>query len=468
MWQADVAFLKICDKIGLSIDLEVIPLKIAVPAFPAALLQALNGCGFEAYLVGGCVRDSLCGRQPVDWDITTSASPDQVKNALRRYHVVDTGVTHGTVTAVCDNQAVEITTFRVESSYSDHRHPDAVRFTLDLKEDLARRDFTINAMAYHPNTGVIDFFGGQQDLGRRQLRCVGTPSLRFEEDALRILRALRFASALGFRIEPQTAAAVHQQCALLRTVAAERVYSELTKLLCGDGVRAVLTDFADVIGVCIPELLDCVGFAQQTPYHNFDVYEHTVRALAALPSCAYLRWAMLLHDIGKPRAFTLDAQHQAHFYGHEKISAEMAERILRRLRAGNKLIERVTLLIRHHDADLEPTEPCLSRWLNRLGDEALLQLILLQKADDSAKSAMVRFRMSNADRLYALAEELVARGTCYSLKTLAVNGNDLLALGYTPGAPLGDALERLLQEVMAQRCPNEREALLRLAASWRE
>ena len=442
-------------------------MKINVPAFPAALLQALNNSGFEAYLVGGCVRDSLCGRQPLDWDITTSASPDQVKKALGNYRIVDTGLKHGTVTAVCDGQAVEITTFRVESGYSDHRHPDTVRYTLNLKEDLARRDFTINAMAYHPHTGVIDFFGGQQDLGRRQLRCVGTPSARFDEDALRILRALRFASALGFRIEPQTAAAIHQQRHLLKSIAAERIYSELTKLLCGSGVRAVLTEFVDVIGVCIPELLPCVGFAQETPYHNFDVYEHTVRALETLPSCAYLRWSMLLHDIGKPKAFTVDERRQAHFYGHEKVSAQMAEQILRRLHAGNKLIERVTLLIQHHDATLEPTEPCLTRWLNRLDGEALLQLILLQKADDSAKSALVKYRISNADRVYALAEELISRGTCYSLKTLAVNGNDLLALGYTPGAPLGEALNRLLQEVMAQRCPNDRNALLRLAASWR-
>lgn len=442
-------------------------MKICVPAYAATVLRLLNQGGYEAFLVGGCVRDALQGLEPQDWDITTSATPEQVRNQLGSFRVADTGLKHGTVTAVLDGHPMEITTYRVESSYSDHRHPDSVRYTLSLKEDLARRDFTINAMAYHPDTGLIDFFGGREDLGRRRLRCVGDPNTRFQEDALRILRALRFASSLELRIDPATADALRRKRELLREIAAERIYSEMTKLLCGQGVRTVLTTFPDVIGVVIPELLPCVGFAQPTPYHNYDVFEHTARALEALPSCAYMRWAMLLHDTGKPACFTLDAQHQGHFKGHEERSAEIAIQVLRRLHASNKILERVPLLIRYHDVDLEPTAACLTRWLNRIGPEALLQLIQIQKADDSAKSALVRYRWQAADRLYAMAEALIQGGCCYSLKTLAVDGGDLIALGYVPGAALGETLDRLLQAVIEQTCVNEREHLLALAASWR-
>ncbi len=441
-------------------------MKMPIPGFVTDILEQLNKGGYEAFLVGGCVRDALRGQKPQDFDVTTSATPEQVR-ALLRCPIVDTGLKHGTVTAVPEGHPVEITTYRVESGYSDHRHPDSVRYTVSLKEDLARRDFTVNAMAYHPQTGLIDFFGGQEDLGRKRLRCVGDPDRRFQEDALRILRALRFASALELRIDSATAEALHRQRELLREIAAERVYSEMTKLICGPGVRTVLTAFPDVIGVVIPELLPCVGFQQPTPYHNYDVYEHTARTLEALPSCAYMRWAMLLHDTGKPECFTLDAQHQAHFKGHEEKSAAIAETVLRRLRAGNKLLERVPLLIRYHDVDLEPTAPCLTRWLNRIGPEALLQLIQIQKADDSAKSALVRYRWQAADRLCAMAEELIANGCCYSLKTLAVDGGDLIALGYVPGAALGQTLERLLQAVIDGQYPNEREALLKLAGEWR-
>ena len=441
-------------------------MKMQIPGFVTDILEQLNKGGYEAFLVGGCVRDALRGQKPQDFDITTSATPEQVRSQLR-CPIVDTGLKHGTVTAVPEGHPVEITTYRVESGYSDHRHPDSVRYTVSLKEDLARRDFTVNAMAYHPQTGLIDFFGGQEDLGRKRLRCVGDPDRRFQEDALRILRALRFASALELRIDPTTAEALHRQRELLREIAAERIYSEMTKLICGPGVRTVLTAFPDVIGVVIPELLPCVGFQQPTPYHNYDVYEHTARTLEALPSCAYMRWAMLLHDTGKPECFTLDAQHQAHFKGHEEKGAAIAETVLRRLRAGNKLLERVPLLIRYHDVDLEPTAPCLTRWLNRIGPEALLQLIQIQKADDSAKSALVRYRWQAADRLYAMAEELIANGCCYSLKTLAVDGGDLIALGYVPGAALGKTLDRLLLAVIDGQCPNEREALLKLAGEWR-
>ena len=443
-------------------------MKWAIPTHAAQIIKRLNENGYEAYLVGGCVRDLLQNQTPKDWDVATSATPEQVRRCLTDFRIADTGLKHGTVTAIdCDGQTAEITTYRLESIYSDHRHPDQVRFTRELKEDLARRDFTINAMAYHPDGGLIDFYGGQEDLARRRLRCVGDPAERFTEDALRILRALRFASSQQLRIAPETADAIHRCRDQLTHIAAERIYSEMTKLLCGRGVRPVLEEFHDVIGVCIPELNPCVGFVQHSPYHNFDVYAHTVRALETLPSCAYMRWAMLLHDAGKPDTFTLDEQHRGHFKGHEQKSAEIAETVLRRLHASNQLRERVCLLIRYHDAELTPTASCLTQWLNRIGPEALLQLIQIQRADNAAKSAAVRYRTEKSDALYTMAQALIHDHVCYSLQDLAIDGSDLLQIGFQPGKVLGDTLNRLLDAVINGTCPNERKALLALASSWR-
>ncbi len=443
-------------------------MKWSIPDYTERIVRQLNENGYEAYLVGGCVRDLLLGRTPKDWDITTSAAPGQVKQSLSGFRIADTGLKHGTVTAIDgEGSTAEITTYRVESAYSDHRHPDQVRFTRELKEDLARRDFTINAMAYHPDGGLIDFYGGQEDLARRRLRCVGDPTERFNEDALRILRALRFASALQLRIAPETADAVHRCRASLAHIASERIYSEMTKLLCGSGVRPVLEEFSDVIAVFIPELTPCFGFQQHSPYHNFDVYTHTLRALENVPSCAYMRWAMLLHDTGKPHTFTMDAQHRGHFKGHEGKSAEIADTVLRRLHASNQLRERVCLLIRYHDADLTPNSPCLTKWLNRIGPEALLQLIQIQRADDLAKSAAVRYRTEKADALTTMVQALLADHACYTVRDLAIDGSDLLAIGYPPGKALGETLDRLLAAVIDGTCPNERKALLHLAAEWR-
>lgn len=297
---------------------------MTIPQDALTILQRLNDAGEEAYVVGGCVRDALLGVTPKDWDICTSARPEEMQRIFSGMHVVETGLKHGTLTVVLHHTPYEVTTFRVDGAYTDHRHPDGVTFVTDVTMDLARRDFTVNAMAYHPVRGLVDAFGGREDLARRLIRCVGRPEARFEEDALRILRALRFASVYDFDIDPETASAIHALYPTMAQVAAERIRVELSKLLCGKGVGRILRDYSDVITFLLPELAPSVGFEQHTPYHRFDVWEHTVRAVEAVAPTEALRLTMLLHDSGKPACFTMDAQGVGHAYGHQKRSTELA------------------------------------------------------------------------------------------------------------------------------------------------
>ena len=303
-------------------------MRFELPAGAAFIIDRLNKHGHRAYVVGGCVRDCLLGIMPKDWDICTSALPEEMQRIFRDQHVVETGLKHGTLTVVIDHIPYEVTTFRVDGEYTDHRHPDEVRFVRDVREDLARRDFTVNAMAYHPEEGLVDAFGGQEDLAAGIIRCVGEAERRFDEDALRILRALRFASTYCFAIEEHTAAAVHSLKETLADVAAERIRVELAKLLCGKGAGDILRSYHDVMGQVIPQVRPMVGFEQHTPHHRYDVWEHTIRAVEAVPATEVLRLTMLLHDSGKPAAFTMDENGVGHAYGHQKISAEIADKVL--------------------------------------------------------------------------------------------------------------------------------------------
>lgn len=432
-----------------------------MPQEVRSLLARLESAGYQGWTVGGCVRDTLRGAVPSDWDVTTDARPERVM-ALFGERAIPTGLKHGTVTVCAGETHVEVTTFRRDGTYSDHRRPDAVQFSSSLEEDLARRDLTVNAMAMDLRGHICDPFGGQEDLSRRVLRCVGGPLRRLDEDALRIMRTLRFAAVLGFAIEPDTSAALHRRAPLLADIAAERILVEMNKLLTGEYMASVLLAYPDVLGVFLPELLPCVGFDQRNVHHCYDVWTHSVYAAAAIAPDAVLRWAMLLHDIGKPDCFTVDEHGTGHFYGHPARSAELAEAICRRLRMDKKSAQRIVTLVRWHDRDIPRTEKAVARAARQLGEDTLRQLLAVKRADNRAQSPLCRGRAADIDRAEAILDDLLARQSCFSLRELAVRGNDLTALGLR-GPAVGEALQKLLDAVMDGSVPNERPALLALA-----
>ncbi len=436
---------------------------IQIPPHAGRILTLLNQAGYKAYVVGGCVRDALLSKTPKDWDICTSALPDEMERVFQGFRVVETGLKHGTLTVVLDGIPYEITTFRVDGAYTDHRHPDGVTFVTDVREDLARRDFTVNAMAYHPAEGLIDAFGGQEDLRRRVIRCVGQPEERFREDALRILRAMRFASVYGFTIDEETAKAAHELKETLSLVAAERIRAELGKLLCGQGCGNILRAYRDILGQILPQLVPMFDFPQCTPHHRFDVWEHTVRSVENVPATEVLRFTMLLHDAGKPAAFTRDEDGVGHFCGHAACSEKIAEAVMTRLKMDKATAQRVILLVKHHDIDLSTDSRLLKRRLNQFGEEALRQLIDVQEADQLAKGtcdpAVIR---ASAAVLRQALDALLASAPCFTLKDLAVNGRDIAALG-AKGSTIGDILQHLLSCVMDDVLPNEKDSLMREA-----
>ena len=435
-----------------------------MPQEVCSLLARLESAGYQGWAVGGCVRDTLRGAVPSDWDVTTDARPERVM-ALFGERAIPTGLKHGTVTVRTGETHVEVTTFRRDGTYSDHRRPDAVQFSSSLEEDLARRDLTVNAMAMDLRGHICDPFGGQEDLSHRVLRCVGDPLRRLDEDALRIMRTLRFAAVLGFTIEPDTSAALHRRAPLLADIAAERILVEMNKLLTGEYMASVLLAYPDVLGVFLPELLPCVGFDQRNVHHCYDVWTHSVYAAAAIAPDAVLRWAMLLHDIGKPDCFTVDEHGTGHFYGHPARSAELAEAICRRLRMDKKSAQRIVTLVRWHDRDIPRTEKAVARAARQLGEDTLRQLLAVKRADNRAQSPLCRGRAADIDRAEAILDDLLARQSCFSLRELAVRGNDLTALGLH-GPAVGETLQKLLDAVMDGSVPNERPALLALAREF--
>jgi tRNA nucleotidyltransferase (CCA-adding enzyme) len=432
-----------------------------LPIYIQKILSALENSGFEAYVVGGCVRDSLMGIEPHDCDITTSALPEQTERVFGGCKVIETGIKHGTVTVLCEGNPVEITTFRTDGQYLDGRHPESVSFTRSLSEDLSRRDFTVNGIAFSPKSGYCDLFGGREDIRRGIIRCIGDPDKRFNEDALRIMRALRFAAVLGFEIEERTSEAVRENRHLLEKVSAERIFEELKKLLCGKNAERVLTEFPEVFAEIIPELAPEIGYEQGSKYHDSTLWVHSARAVGAAESSEALRLAMLLHDIGKPACKSADENGECHYYGHAAVSAEMSDGILRRLKCSNALRERVCGIIRYHDMPIELSDKFIRRQLSRRGD-LFGDILLAHIADDSAKKPECAERIPMYRQAIEAAARISAEKPCLTAKSLAVDGNDLRAI-VEPSPKMGAILKQLLDEVIDGSLPNEKPALIERA-----
>ena len=423
-------------------------------------INLLQSAGFEAYAVGGCVRDSLLGKTPNDWDITTSAKPEDMKSVFADFHCIDTGIKHGTVTVVIDGEPLEITTFRLDGEYEDNRHPKSVTFTSDLGADLGRRDFTVNAMAYSKMTGTVDLFGGQNDLKNGIISCVGNPDRRFNEDALRILRALRFASALDFEIEEKTAQSLLKNRALLGNISEERIAKELLKLVCGKGAKRILTDFAPVLFEILPELQPMYKNSHDNPHHCYDIYEHTLIAVESIDPEPTLRFAMLLHDCGKPAVKKFDENGVAHFYGHQRISAEISAQILARLKVSNKFRDEILFLVSNHDRwELYENTEKMPRYLSKFGLDGVLNLLKVMRADVLAQSPEYRYRLDQIADAEEIAKNLAAQKPCLSLSELQINGRTLMDIGIPQGRKLGAVLAQLLDEVIDGVTKNTQEAL---------
>lgn len=423
-------------------------------------INLLQSAGFEAYAVGGCVRDSLLGKIPNDWDITTSAKPEDMKSVFADFHCIDTGIKHGTVTVVIDGEPLEITTFRLDGEYEDNRHPKSVTFTSNLGADLGRRDFTVNAMAYSKKTGTVDLFGGQNDLKNKIIRCVGDPDRRFNEDALRILRALRFASTLDFEIEEKTAQSLLKNCALLGNISEERIAKELLKLVCGKGAKRILTDFAPVLFEILPELQPMYKNSHDNPHHCYDIYEHTLIAVESIDPEPTLRFAMLLHDCGKPAVKKFDENGVAHFYGHQRISAEISAQILARLKVSNKFRDEILFLVSNHDRwELYENTEKMPRYLSKFGLDGVLKLLKVMRADVLAQSPEYRYRLDQIADAEEIAKNLAAQKPCLSLSELQINGRTLMDIGIPQGRKLGAVLAQLLDEVIDGVTKNTQEAL---------
>lgn len=423
-------------------------------------INLLQSAGFEAYAVGGCVRDSLLGKTPNDWDITTSAKPEDMKSVFVNFRCIDTGIKHGTVTVVIDGEPLEITTFRLDGEYEDNRHPKSVTFTSNLGADLGRRDFTVNAMAYSKMTGTVDLFDGQNDLKNKIIRCVGDPDRRFNEDALRILRALRFASALDFEIEEKTAQSLLKNRALLGNISEERIAKELLKLVCGKGAKRILTDFAPVLFEILPELQPMYKNSHDNPHHCCDIYEHTLIAVESIDPEPTLRFAMLLHDCGKPAVKKFDENGVAHFYGHQRISAEISAQILARLKVSNKFRDEILFLVSNHDRwELYENTEKMPRYLSKFGLDGVLNLLKVMRADVLAQSPEYRYRLDQIADAEETAKNLAAQKPCLSLSELQINGRTLMDIGIPQGRKLGAVLAQLLDEVIDGVTKNTQEAL---------
>ena len=428
-------------------------------------IDALESAGFAAYAVGGCVRDSLLGLTPHDYDLCTAATPEQIRSVFSGCRLVLAGEKHGTVAVVTDDGLIEITTFRMEGDYTDNRHPDWVRFVTDIESDLSRRDFTVNAMAYSPHRGFADPFGGQADLKNRILRAVGDPDRRFREDALRILRGIRFSVRYRLTVDASTAGAMDALAPLMDHLARERVFSELCGLL--PLVTAEdLFRFQGVLSQILPELTPMIGFDQKSPHHAYDLYSHTAYVVQNVPDTLPLRWAALLHDIGKPGTFYLDESGRGHFPGHAKLSAQMANSILLRLKAPTVFRQQVVALIERHMTPLEPDKRLLRRRLGKYGIEGTLDLLALQQADFYSKGT--KEETDHFHRIRELIRDIQAEDGCLSLKDLAIGGNDLIGIGFTPGPAIRRCLEALLNSVQEEVLPNTKECLLIAAEAYKE
>jgi tRNA nucleotidyltransferase (CCA-adding enzyme) len=438
-------------------------MKFKIPSGARYILQTLNNAGYETYLVGGCVRDLLRSVEPHDWDICTSARPEETERCFVGHRIIETGLKHGTVTVLEDGEPYEITTYRTEGPYSDSRRPDYVKFVSSLEADLARRDFTMNAIALGLDGSLQDPFGGKADIETGLIRCVGEPAQRFQEDGLRVMRALRFGAVFGYGIEERTAQAIHENRHMLEHVAAERINVELCKLLVGKRAGDILRQYPDVLCQFWPELGPLVTLEQNNPWHCWGGWEHTIHAMEAAPPDLVLRLTMLHHDIGKPSCKSTDENGIDHFYGHPAVSAKLANQMLRAMKFDNKTRERVVTLVEHHDVQIPCRGRSIRKWLGRLGPEAFFQLLEVKRADGMGQSyELVKDRLVQLEEIRAKSEEIIAQGQCFSLKDLAVNGQDVIAAGVAPGPEVGRVLEKLLEQVLNGEVQNEQDALLKL------
>lgn len=437
---------------------------LPLPDSARVVIDVLEDAGFEAWLVGGFVRDSLMGRPVHDVDIATNAHWEEVRDVAeaQHLHTFETGTKHGTISVQAEGDIIEVTTYRSDGDYADARHPDHVTFVKTIDEDLARRDFTMNAIAYHPLRGIFDPYGGCADIAACTIRAVGDAPTRFGEDALRILRAVRFASELGFTIEPVTLAGAHAQVAQLQLVAAERVRVELERMLLGKNVRRALLDYADIIVEVLPELDAMRGFDQKSPYHIYDIYEHTAYVVEGTPATPLLRWAALLHDVGKPSTFTIGPNGQGHFFGHAPVGAPIAQSILSRLRAPSRLTADVVSLVHFHDTHIPAQPRSVKRLLNKLAgrSELFFSLCELQVADARAHAPEYQERGKLAEQVALCLKDILAAGEAFSLRDLAITGADVIALGVEPGPSVGHLLDAALEAVIDEDVVNEHEVLI--------
>lgn len=441
---------------------------IEVPVLVNFILQELEKCGYEAYMVGGCVRDCIMMRNPNDYDICTSATPSEILKAFPNERFIPTGLQYGTVTIILDGEPYEITTYRIDGKYSDNYRPDSVEFTTDLIEDLNRRDFTINAMAYNPKSGLIDPFGGVDDIKRKEIKCVGLAKDRFNENASRILRAIRFASQLGFNIVSDTDWEIRRQYKKLDNVSIERINYEFCKIAQYDGFYTQLLLYKDVFSIFVPELKDLVGFQQNNPHHSYDAFEHTVHAIENCDSPDLIvRLAVFFHDFGKPHSFQDGEDGIRHFKGHGRVSADITNEIMKRLRIDNDTRKKIVELVYYHDATFKARKKYLKKWLNKIGGDQFKRLLLVRKADIKGhKQNYEVARIKKIDDIEIMIEEILSEESCFSLKDLAVSGKDLIEIGFMPGKAIGATLQELLDCVIAEEVENNHELLLMMAKNW--
>lgn len=437
-------------------------MKIQLPEKVNQIIHTLQEHGYEAYAVGGCVRDSVLGRVPDDWDITTSATPQETKALFPR--TFDTGIEHGTITVLIEKDAFEVTTYRVDGKYEDSRHPSEVTFTRCLQEDLLRRDFTINAMAYNEKEGLVDIFGGMEDLQNKMIRCVGNARARFGEDALRILRAVRFAAQLGFEIEEETQKGITELSPSLANISAERIQVELVKMLISPNPKLLRTAYElGIMKVIMPEFDEMMKTTQETKHHKYTVGEHTIKAIESIRADKVLRLTMLLHDVAKPRMKTMDEKGAAHFKKHDIVGTEMAKQILRRLKFDNDTMNKVVKLVQYHDYRMPAEAKNVRKAMNKIGEELFPYFLEVQEADALAQSEyMQEEKLQNIKEIRTCYEEIVARQECVSLKTLAITGSDLIESGMKPGKEIGVILNKLLEIVIENPEYNEKETLLKI------
>ncbi len=436
-------------------------MKIEIPQNVNKIIEMIQSAGFEAYAVGGCIRDSIMGLVPHDWDICTSALPEETLAVLGKTNIVTNGLKHGTVTVKFVDGLYEITTFRIDGIYRDNRRPESVTFVGSLREDLARRDFTVNAMAYNYDRGLCDYFGGENDIKNKIIRCVGDPDKRFREDGLRILRALRFSARLGFEIEKKTSDAIHKNADLLKNISAERIASELLGIIDGDYTEKVLTGYADVICIFIPEIEKMIGFEQHNPHHIYDIWTHTVKVIANSPHGKISRLAALFHDIAKPECYSLDKTGTGHFHGHPERGTEKAREIMKRLKLDNKTIDKVCMLIKYHDVRPEVNAKNVRRLISKVGVDNFNELMQLKRADAMGQNPdLLDEKLEYIKNLEELFYKQTADGQEYNLKTLRVKGIDLINIGITDGKTIGRILKHLLEGVINGELNNSHNELM--------